>query len=335
MPRTARLHAFGGPQHIQIDNLPDLEPAPGEVRFQVKAAGLARDQFVFMAGDAFEGSDMPATTLPARFGGEGAGVVDAVGEGVDPAWLGKRVAPLCPFDEERYGMLAEQALAPVDLLAELPESITFEQAAGLWMPYLTAYGIVMRGKVNHNDTVVVSAASSAVALAAIEMAKDADATVIGVIRTPGKADAVRQAGADHVIVNGDEDFVTRVTEITHGAGATLTFDPIGGNFLARAAEAAARRGRIVEYGILAVEPGRYPQEYVIGKNLRIDGWTMSEIVTDPDTLVSVRDYILTRVADGRFRPRVARTFPLEQIQNAYAYIGSNQLIGRTIITPTS
>ncbi len=332
MPRTARLHAFGGPQHIQIDDLLTPEPGPGEVRFRVEAAGLARDQFVFMEGNAFEGSEMPAGALPTRFGGEGAGVVEAVGEGVDPAWIGKRVAPLCPFDEARYGMIGEQALAPADLLAEVPDTITAEQAAGLWMPYLTAYGIVLRGEVGPTDTVVVSAAASAVALAAIEMAKDAGATVIGVIRNPDKADAVRTAGADHVITSQD-DYVARVTELTSGNGATLTFDPIGGDFLAQAAEASAHRGRIVEYGILAVEPGRYPQEYVIGKNLRIDGWTMAEIVTDPATLAQVRDYILERVSDGRFQPRVAKAFPLAEIQDAYAYIKSNQLIGRTVITP--
>jgi NADPH:quinone reductase-like Zn-dependent oxidoreductase len=105
MPKIIRLHAFGGPEHLRIDDVPSRPPGPHEARLRVEAAGLNRDQFTFLEGRHFRGHAFVQPVLPSRLGYEVVGVVDAVGEGVDRAWIGTRVSPLAPFDQELYGAL--------------------------------------------------------------------------------------------------------------------------------------------------------------------------------------------------------------------------------------
>ncbi|MFE2944287.1 zinc-dependent alcohol dehydrogenase family protein [Streptomyces sp. NPDC059255] len=331
MPRTVRLHAFGGPENLRIDDLPARAPGPGEARLRVEAAGLNRDQFMFMEGYEFEGV-FARPSLPARLGHEVAGVVDAVGEGVDASWIGKRVAPVAPFDETRYGSLGEEGVVPADLLSEYPARLSPAEAAALWVPYLTAYGLVAAGGIEPGDFVALPAASSAVGLAALQIVLDTGATPIAVTRAAAKADELRALGAAHVIVTQDEDYAARIAEITSGHGVRVTFDPVGGDFLQEAAVAAAPGGIIIEYGILAGRPGPFPQEFVLGKGLTIRGWSVSEIFSDPRSREQAVTYVLDRVADGRFTPRVARTFPLDQVVDAYAHIRAEQRLGRTVIT---
>ncbi|WP_030621490.1 zinc-dependent alcohol dehydrogenase family protein [Streptomyces fulvoviolaceus] len=335
MPRIVRLHAFGGPENLKVDELPSRQPGPGEARLRVEAAGLSRDQFMFMSGHQFEGTGFVQPELPSRLGYEVAGVVDAVGEGVDPSWIGKRVAPIGPFDESLYGSLGEEGIVPADLLCEYPATLTPAEAAALWVPYLTAYGVVTVGGIGSGDFVSIPAASSAVGLAAIQIVRDAGATPIAVTRTAAKADQLRALGAADVIVTQDEDYATRIAEITSGRGVRVTFDPIGGDFVQELAAAASPGGIIIEYGILAGGPGLFPQDFVIGKSLTIRGYTVGEILSDPKVREHATAHVLERLADGRFTPRVAKTFQLDQVVDAFAYIQSEQQLGRTVVTVAS
>lgn len=331
MPRVARFHAFGGPETLRIDEVPSRTPGVGEARLRVEAAGVTRDQLTFMAGRHPSGHGSIDLTLPSRLGYEVAGVVDAVGDDVDGTWIGKRVAPIGPFDQQRYGVIGEEALVPVSALREYPPNLTAVQAAAFWVPYLTAYGgLVWIAGVGPGDVVSIPGAASAVGSAAIQIARDAGATSIAVTRSALKRQALTDAGADHVIVTAEEDYATRVSDLTAGKGARVTFDPVGGRFMEHLVSAAALGGVLIEYGVLSAEPAPFPLA-AIGKGLNMRGYTVSEVIRDPAVLDVATRYIHSRLASGRFVPAVARTFPLDHIADAYRCVESNQDIGRVVI----
>jgi NADPH:quinone reductase-like Zn-dependent oxidoreductase len=333
MPRIVRLHSFGGPENLRIEEAPSQQPGPGEVRLRVEAAGLNRDHFTFMSGHQFKGHAFAQPGLPSRLGYEAAGVVEAVGGGVDRSWVGKRVAPVPGFDESRYGTLGEEAVVPAGTLSEYPSNLTSAQAAAFWVPYLTAYGaLVPIAHVGPGDFVSIPAASSAVGLAAIQIVRDAGATAIGVTRTSAKKDQLLSLGADHVIVTEEEDYEGRVREITGGKGVRVTFDPVGGPFLEALAAAAAPGGVVIEYGRLSGQPAPFPLVPVIGKGLSLRGYTLSEVISNPQAAAEAKRHILDRLGEGRFVPRIAKTFPLAQTVEAYRFLESDRQSGRVVVT---
>jgi NADPH:quinone reductase-like Zn-dependent oxidoreductase len=280
----------------------------------------------------YHGAYVDEPQLPSRLGYEAAGVVEAVGEGVDKAWIGKHVSTIPGFSMNDYGMLGEQVLAPVRVLGEYPSSLTPTQASGIWMQYLTAYGALVHvGGVKAGDFVSITAAASSVGLAAIQIVRDAGATAIAVTRTAPKRAELLALGAHHVIVSQDEDYSKRVAEITGGKGVRLTFDPVGGPFLEQLTAGAARGGSIFEYGWLSMQPTPFPLLQALSKALSIRGYSLMEITQNPALLEPAKRYIFARLADGRFVPKIARTFPFAQTVAAYEYLESNQQVGKIVI----
>ena len=260
-------------------------------------------------------------------------MVEVVGEGVDSSWIGKRVNTLPGFDQNRYGTLGEEAVVPADVLSEHPSNLTTPQAASFWMPYLTAYGgLVWIAHVERGDFVSIPAGSSSVGLAAIQFVRNAGAVSIAGTPTAAKRDELLSLGADHVVVTGEGDYESRIGEITGGKGVRITFDPLGGPFLAQLAAAAAPGGIIVEYGVMSGQPAPFPVYPVIGKGLTLRGYTLSEILRNPETAAAAKQYVSSRVADGRFVPKTAATFPLEQTVDAHRYLESNRQLGRVVVT---
>ncbi len=159
-----------------------------------------------MGGQHFRSHGFVQPKLPSRLGYEVAGVVEAVGEGVDSAWIGKRVNTVPGFDQNRYGALGEEAIVPAGVLSEYPPNLTSARAASFWMPYLTAYGgLVWIAHIGQGDFVSLTAGSSGVGLAATQFVRDAGATAIAVSRTPVKRDELLSHGADHVIAMSEEE----------------------------------------------------------------------------------------------------------------------------------
>jgi NADPH:quinone reductase-like Zn-dependent oxidoreductase len=328
MPKIVRFHQLGGPENLKFDDLPQAQPGKGEVRIRVDAAGLNRAESMF-----FHGAYVEAPQLPARLGYEVAGVVDAVGEGVDKSWVGKKVATIPAFSQNRYGTLGEEAIVPAAALGEYPAKLSAVEASAIWMQYLTAYGaLVMVGEVKPGDFVSIPAASSSVGLAAIQIAKAEGATAIAVTRTSKKRAELLALGADHVVVTDEEDYVARVKEITGGKGVRLTFDPVAGPFIEKLAAAAAPGGIIFEYGALSTEPTPFPLFAALGNSLSIRGYTLLAITQNPELLAKATKYVFDRLADGRFVPKIAKTFPFAQTIQAYQYLESNQQVGKVVIT---
>lgn len=328
MPKIVRFHAFGGPENLKFEEIPEQKPGKGEVKLRVEASGLNRAESMY-----YHGNYMEKPQLPSRLGYEVAGVVEAVGEGVDTKWIGKRAATVPGFSQNRYGTLGEEAIVPADALGEYPTNLNPVRAAAIWMQYLTAYGALVHfGGVKAGDFVSIPAASSSVGLAAIQITRDAGATAIAVTRTAAKKNELLSLGAHHVIVSQDENYVDRIREITAGKGVRLTFDPVGGPFVQQLAAAAAPGGIVFEYGVLSTEPTPFPLAEALTGGISLRGYTILEITRDPQAAATAKKYIFDRLNDGRFVPKVAKTFPFAQTVEAYKYLESNQQVGKVVIT---
>ncbi|WP_158788404.1 zinc-dependent alcohol dehydrogenase family protein [Granulicella sp. L46] len=331
MPKTVkivRFHKTGPAEVLQFDELPLPDPGPGEVRLSVRTLGLNRAEVMFRNGQYLE-----TPVSPSKNGYEAAGVIDAVGPDVDSSWIGKTVSTVPgTFKLNSHGVYGEVAVVPLKGIAEYPPSLSFEQGASIWMQYLTAYGaLIWLAKVAKGDFVVITAASSSVGLAAIEMAKVEGAISIAVTRTAAKKAQLLKLGADHVIVTDEEDLVARINEITSGKGARVVFDPIGGPILESLAAAMAYRGIILEYGALAAEPTPYPLFTALAKGLTIRAYTLFELTADP-VFTKAKQYVFDHLAPGAFRPLIDKTFPFAEIVAAHRYMESNAQVGKIVVT---
>ena len=326
--KIVRFHRTGGPEVLQLDELPLPEPAAGEVRLRVKAIGLNRAEVLFRMGRY-----LVQPILPSKIGYEASGTVEAAGPDVDPSWIGKTVSTVPAFLASAYGVYGEVAIVPVSAIAEYPGRLSYEEGTSIWMQYLTAYGaLIHQGRLAQGDFVLITAASSSVGIAAIEIARAEGAIAIATTRTSKKKADILALGAAHVIATEEEDLAARVDEITSGQGARIVFDPITGKGLAALAAAAAPHGVIFEYGALAAGPTPFPLLSVLGKQLTIKGYMLFELVGDPAAFPVARQYVYDHLASGAFKPRIARTFPLAEIVEAHRYMESNEQIGKIVVT---
>ena len=328
MAKIVRFHQIGGPEVLKIEQVPSEEPGKNEAKLRVQAIGLNRADSMFMHGSYFE-----PTHLPASLGYEAAGVVAGVGPNVDPGWLNKSVSTIPSFSPNHYGVIGDEVIVPVHALAEYPEHLDPTEATSIWMQYLTAYGALIElGQLKKGEFVVITAASSSAGLAAIDTVKFEGATAIATTRKSDKRQELLAYGAQHVIVTDEEDLVSRVREITEGAGARIIFDPIAGSSLDKLADAAAPGATIFQYGWLSGTPTPFPLMHALQKGLTIRGYWLAETVTNPETFARAKKYVYERVKHRDFQPKIAKTFRFENVTEAYRYMESNGHIGKIVLT---
>ena len=345
--KVVRFESVGGPEVLKIREERISEPGKGEVRLDVKAIGLNRAEVMFRRGQYPE-----APELPAKLGYEAAGVVTAVGPDVDRNWIGKKACTIPTiFSMTKYGVYGEVAIVPAYSLAVYPQKLSPEEGTSILMQYLTAYGaLITLGQIGMGDFVIITAASSSVGIAAIEMVNAEGAISIATTRTSKKKAALMGVGAAHVIATEEEDFLARVNGITGGKGARIIFDPIAGKGVELLAQAAAPGGTIFEYGALAPEPTPFPLFPALAKGLSIRGYTLREMLSIPDFVphgmapgywvpekvgpfkAKAEKYVFDHIEAGDFKPRIDRVFPLDQIVEAHRYMESNEQIGKIVVT---
>ena len=326
--KIVRFHATGGPEVLKIQDEPIPAPGKGEIRLRVKAIGLNRAEVMFRRGQYLE-----TPIFPSKLGYEAAGVVEAVGPDVDKSWIGKKVSTVPAFVMTQYGVYGEVAIVPLGAVAIYPEKLTPEEGTSIWMQYLTAYGaLMMHAKIAKGDFVIITAASSSVGIAAIELTNTEGAISIATTRTSKKKATLASIGAAHVIATEDEDFLARIQEITNGKGARVIFDPVAGKGVEILAQAVAYGGTIFEYGALAPEPTPFPLFAALGKGLSIRGYTLREVLSVPKLKAEAEQYVFDRVKGGDFKPRIDRVFPFSQIVEAHRYMESNEQIGKIVVT---
>lgn len=333
--RTVRFNQLGGPEVLQIEELPVAEPQPGEVRLKVQAIGLNRAEIMFRTGQYLEQPE-----FPSRIGIEAAGIVDAVGLGVTNVRVGDKVSVATGQSIGKYGTYTESAIIPAASAIAYPKNLTPEQAASVWVQYLTAYfAFVDLAKVQPDQAVLITAATGGAGLGAIEVARVLGADTIATTRSASKKQALLDAGANHVIVTGQEDLVSRTKQITGGRGADVIFDPVAGGTLPTLAEAVAWGGQIILYGALAGASVPYPLFAGFLRNFTLRtymvynfcGLATLGIPRNEEAFARAAEFINANLAAEKLRPTIAKTFPLEAIQEAHRYMESNQQLGKIVV----
>ena len=328
MARVVRFHRTGGPEVLQLETIDVPVPGAGEVRIGVKALGLNRAESMFRSGQYLE-----APVFPSRLGYEASGIVESVGPGVQAWKPGDVVSTIPAFSQGRYGVYGDVAVVPAAAVARHPASLTWTEAAAVWMQYLTAYGALIQiAKLTPADFVLIPAASSSVGLAAVQIANLIGATPIALTRKRDKRAILLQHGAARVIATDEEDLVAEVMTITKGTGARVAFDPVGGPTVAKLTAALTPGGILFQYGALSPEPTPLPLRDVLGKRLTIRGYLLFEVTADPARLAPARKFVVDGLESGRLKPVIAKTFPLSEIVEAHRYLESNAQIGKIVVT---
>jgi NADPH:quinone reductase-like Zn-dependent oxidoreductase len=307
LAQIVRFHENGGPEVLRVEEGDPGEPGPGEVLLKIDAIGLNRSEAAFRGGHY-----LVKAPLPCKVGIEASGTITKVGAGVEGWAVGDAV----------------------NALLKIPEGIDPVQSAATWMAYLTAYGgMVESGALKAGEFVIITAASSSVGLAAIQIAKDFGAIPIGATRGSSKAEAIRAAGAAHVIATDEQDIVAEVQRITDGKGVTLIFDPVGGPYAEKLAECLTDEGVLIIYGGLANAPMTFPRHVAIRRNLTIRGYSIFALVGDKKRLAAAQDYLTPRLRDGRFTMPIATRIPLADAAEAHRVLEANQHIGKIVMVP--
>ena len=327
MSKVVRVQEHGGPEVLRIEELEIGAPGAGEIRVRVEAIGLNRSEAVFRAG-----LYPVQPKLPTPIGYEAAGIVEALGAGVQGFEIGERVCVLPTFQLGQYGVYAERAIVPARSVLPAPAGLTPIEAASIWMQYLTALAIVEVAHATIGDYVIIRAPSSSVGLAAIQLANWCGAVPIAATRRSGKSRALLEHGARHVVPTEEADLVAEVMRITRGQGARIVFDPVGGPYVDTLAQAMAQDGVLFIYGGLSGQPTMHPHWPAALKNLAIRGWVASTIWNRPDRFAHAQELIRAGLAAGHLRPVIAKTFPLAEIVEAHRYLESNQQVGKVVVT---
>jgi len=328
MARIVRFHELGGPEVLRVEEIDAGEPGAGQVLVTIDAIGLNRGEAAFRGGHY-----ILKPTLPSFIGGEAAGRVAKLGPDVSEFAVGDKVifVPLSP--PGTCSIYGSEAVIPTFSLQKAPDGLDAVQNASLWVAFCTAWGGLEAAKLAKGQTVIIPAGSSAVGLAAIQIAHDIGATVIATTRRSGKFDALKAAGADHVVATEEQDIKAEVARITGDKGVELIFDPVAGPYAETLFECLADHGTLMIYGGMANQPHTFPRQLSIRMNLTMRGYNFFELLKDKPRFSAAMEAIAERIRDGRFKMPVAKVFKLDDAVEAHRFLESNTHIGKIVMQP--
>ncbi len=322
MPHAIRVHTPGGPDQLVWEAVEVGDPGPGQVRIAQEAAGL---NFI----DVYHRTGLYPQPLPFIPGVEGAGVVEALGDGVEEIKVGDRVAYAGPI-----GGYAEVRLIDADKLVKLPDAISAEQAAGMMLQGMTVQ-MLLRSvfPVAKGDTILIHAAAGGVGLIMCQWAKALGVRVIGTVGTEEKAELAAAHGCDHPIVYSKQDFVAEVARLTDGAKLPVVYDSVGRDTFLRSLDCLRPRGLMVSFGQAsgAIEPfnvGLLAQK----GSLYLTRPTLFTYTASRDQLTQSAKELFAIVSAGKVRIEVNQRFPLGQAAEAHRALESRKTSGSTILT---
>ena len=330
MPKAWQLHAYTGYHGLVLEEVALEEPGPGEVRLQIEAFAvnwgdmhLMRDEYSF----SFE-------SWPARIGMEAVGTVDAVGPGVTGIALGARLCTLPHFYGHR-GASAETLVVDQRYLTPAPAGLSPVECAAVWMRYLTAYYPLAEVRpVGPGSIVLATAATSTTGSACLELGRRMGATMIGTTRSARNVPALKDLGADHVLVTGaddDLDLAASLHELTGGHGVDLVFDAFGDGLIHRYAPALARDAWVLFYGMVDGRWPTIPFGDMFRANAVFKPYSVFNYVADPQQrdrgVAAVRELL----ESGALRPRIDRVFPMEAYREAFDYTRARDTYGKVVV----
>jgi NADPH2:quinone reductase len=321
--KAAQVTSYGGRETLEIDERERPDPGAGEVRIEVRAAGVNFADIMQRRGH-YHGGPKP----PYVPGLEVAGVIDAVGEGVgnDP---GERVVAMVDG-----GGYAEYAIADAAGLLPIPEGLSFEEAAGFPVQFLTAHNCLHEwGGLEAGESVLIHAAAGGVGTAAVQIAREAGAEIFGTASTAEKLDRAAELGCDHPINYEEDDFVAAIDEQTDH-GVDLVLDGVGGETTERSLDALTHFGRMVVYGAASGTPGRPQTDDILFGNYEIIGYHLGRATQlKPMKVMGAVPELSEMLASGDLVVQFDRAFDLEDAADAHEYVESRQSMGKVVITP--
>ncbi|MCS6939329.1 MAG: quinone oxidoreductase [Roseiflexus sp.] len=323
MMRAIRVHEYGGPEVLRLDDIPVPEPGPGEARVKIAAAGV---NFI----DIYHRSGQYKGALPMTLGMEAAGIVDAVGPDVNDVHVGDRVVYAM-----RQGAYAEYAIVPAVMLAPVPEGIDLHQAAAVMLQGMTAHYLAYSTyPLRQGDVALIHAAAGGVGLLLVQIAKRCGARVIGTVSTEEKAELARAAGADDIILYTQEDFSTAVRRLTDGAGVHVVYDSVGKTTFEGSLNCLRPRGYMVLFGQSSgAVPPFDPQVLNAKGSLFLTRPSLAHYLLTRDELLWRAGDLFTWMAAGELKVRIDSTYPLEQAAEAHRALASRATSGKLLLLP--
>jgi NADPH:quinone reductase-like Zn-dependent oxidoreductase len=328
MSRTIKFAQAGGPDVLEFIEMEVPAPGPHEVRIKVKAIGINRADSMWRNDKYVE-----PVKFPAGLGYEAAGIVDAVGKDVTDFAAGDVVSTIPVFSLNKYFTYGEVILVPDHAVVKHPESLSFVEAASVWMMFITAYGaLVFDAQVKAGDYVILPAASSSIGLAAIQLANYAGATPIALTRTSDKKKRLHEAGAEHVIATQEQAVVAEVMRITNGNGARVAFDPVGGKDFPKLIRALTNQGIAYIYGALSEGDTPIPVLEMIPKMLTVKGYSVRLVLGDAARRKVAVEYVTKGLATGALKPVIDSIFKFEHMVEVHRYLENSGQFGKIVVT---
>ncbi|MBI2235878.1 MAG: quinone oxidoreductase [Magnetospirillum sp.] len=324
MTKAIRIHQFGGPEVMRWEDITVGDPGPGEALVRHTAVGL---NFI----DVYHRSGLYPLSLPAILGMEGAGVVEAVGDGVGEVRVGDRVA----YANPPPGSYAERRLMPSHRLAALPKDIDDRQAAAVMLQGMTAQYLLRRTyRVQAGDTILVHAAAGGVGLMMCQWAKHLGVTVIGTVGSDAKAELARAHGCDHAIVYSRENFVERVRELTGGALVPVVYDSVGKDTFMGSLDCLRPLGMLVSFGQSSGKVPPLDTALLAAKgSLFLTRPSLMTYTAKREDLVASAAELFDVVERGFVRVEVNQTYPLSEAAQAHRDLEARKTTGSTVLLP--
>ena len=316
--------AYGPPDSLVVEDVPSPTAGPGEVVITVKAAGVNFPDVLII-----ENKYQVKPPLPFSPGSEVAGLVKAAGDGVADWKPGDAVSAITA-----YGGFAEEVKTDARRLVPLADGMDFAVAAAFGLTYATSeHALRDRGQLRAGETLLVLGASGGVGLAAIEIGKVIGARVIACASTDEKLEVCRAHGADATINYAAEDLRERIRALTDGRGADVVYDPVGGPYTELALRSIAWRGRLLVVGFAAGEIPRIPLNLTLLKNCSIVGVFWGEFTRrEPRNFADELRVLVGWYTQGKLKPHVSATFPLERAADALRLMADRKVTGKIVIT---
>jgi NADPH2:quinone reductase len=316
--------AFGPPESLVVEEVTSPDPGPGEVVVSVKAASVNfPDVLIIQNKYQFK------PQLPFSPGSEVAGVVKTIGDGVTTVKPGDRVMAFTT-----YGAFAEEVKTEATRLLPLPDGMDFTHAAAFGLTYATSdHALRDRGQLAAGETLLVLGAAGGVGLAAIEIGKALRARVIAAASTEDKLAVCREHGADDTINYATDDLRDRIKSLTDGRGVDVVYDPVGGAYTEPALRSLAWRGRLLVVGFAAGDIPKIPLNLTLLKGCSIVGVFWGEFTRrEPQRFAESMRQLGRWYADGRLKPHVSQTYPLERAADALTAMANRQVKGKVVLT---
>jgi len=316
--------AYGPPESLVVEDVASPEPGPGDVVITVKAASVNFPDVLII-----QNKYQVKPPLPFSPGSEVAGIVKSVGEGVTQVAVGDKVLAIIG-----YGAFAEEVKTESRRVLPLPHGMDFASAAAFGLTYATSeHALTDRGALKAGETLLVLGAAGGVGIAAIEIGKALGARVIACASTSDKLAVCRAHGADETIDYAAEDLRERIKALTNGNGPDVVYDPVGGPYTELALRSIAWRGRLLVVGFAAGEIPKIPLNLTLLKGCAVVGVFWGEFTRrEPERFAESMARLGRWYTEGRLKPHISETFPLERAADALTRMANREVKGKIVLS---